>query len=144
MIKRISLIILVMILVTNIYATEVITEEIAQSFEIDNYLKVFEDYNEKNSIEGFNVKSVFNELLNGQGINYDNILDVIANNILKQFKDTFSSVISIFIIIVITAIVKSLELDSSSDVMKITKLIILISVCTILLKNYLEIIYMFK
>ena len=144
MIKRISLIILVMILVTNIYATEVLTEEIAQSFEIDNYLKVFEDYNQKNSIEGFNVKNVFDELLNGQGINYDNILDIIANNILKQFKDTFSSVISIFIIIVITAIVKSLELDSSSDVMKITKLIILISVCTILLKNYLEIISMFK
>ena len=37
------------------------------------------NYNEKNSIEGFNVKNVFDELLNGQGINYDNILDVIAN-----------------------------------------------------------------
>ncbi|MBO5476482.1 MAG: stage III sporulation protein AE [Clostridia bacterium] len=144
MIKRIALIVFVMILSTNIYATDNITEDIAESFDIDNYLKIFEDYNTENNIEGFNVKELYSELINGQGINYSNVLDIIANNILKQFKDTFSSVISIFIVIVITAIVKSLELDSGSDVVKITKLIILISVCTILLKNYLDIISMFK
>lgn len=144
MIKRIFLIVLIMILSTNLYATENITEEIAQSFDIDNYLKIFEEYNTENNIENFNVQEIYNNLLNGQGIEYNNILDIIASNILKQFKDTFTSVISIFIVIVITAIVKSLELDSNSDVIKITKLIILISVCTILLKNYLEIISMFK
>ena len=144
MIKRIALIVLVMILSTSIYATDNITEDIAESFDIDNYLKIFEDYNTENNIEGFNVKELYSELINGQGINYSNVLDIIANNILKQFKDTFSSVISIFIVIVITAIVKSLELDGNSDVVKITKLIILISVCTVLLKNYLDIISMFK
>lgn len=144
MMKRIFLIIFIMMLSTNIYATDNITEDIAESFDIDNYLKIFEDYNTENNIESFNVKELYGELLNGQGINYDNIFSIITNNILKQFKDTFSSVISIFIVIVITAIVKSLELDSSSDVVKITKLIILISVCTILLKNYIDIIAMFK
>lgn len=144
MMKRIFLIIFIMMLSTNIYATDNITEDIAESFDIDNYLKIFEDYNTENNIENFNVKELYGELLNGQGINYDNIFSIITNNILKQFKDTFSSVISIFIVIVITAIVKSLELDSSSDVVKITKLIILISVCTILLKNYIDIIAMFK
>ena len=121
-----------------------VTKDIADSLNMDNFLSIFEDYASENNIEGFDVSSLYNDLLSGNGIQYENILDSLVGNIFKEVKSSISSVTSIFIIVIIMAIVTSLELDKDSDVVKITKLVIVISISALLLKNYLDIVTMFK
>lgn len=121
-----------------------VTKDIADSLSMDNFLSIFEDYASENNIEGFDVSSLYNDLLSGNGIQYENILDSLVGNIFKEVKNSISSVTSIFIIVIIMAIVTSLELDKDSDVVKITKLVIVISISALLLKNYLDIVTMFK
>lgn len=121
-----------------------ITQDVADSLEMDNFLAIFEEYATENDIEEFNVNTLYDELISGQGIQYDNILDILVNSIFKEIKNTISSVTSIFIIVIIMAIVTSLELDKDSDVLKITKLVIFIAISALLLKNYLDIVTMFK
>ncbi len=121
-----------------------VTKDIADSLNMDNFLSIFEDYASENNIEGFDVSSLYNDLLSGNGIQYENILDSLVGNIFKEVKNSISSVTSIFIIVIIMAIVTSLELDKDSDVVKITKLVIVISISALLLKNYLDIVTMFK
>ena len=121
-----------------------VTKDIADSLNMDNFLSIFEDYASENNIEGFDVSSLYNDLLSGNGIQYENILDSLVGNIFKEVKNSIGSVTSIFIIVIIMAIVTSLELDKDSDVVKITKLVIVISISALLLKNYLDIVTMFK
>lgn len=121
-----------------------VTQNIAQSLNMDNFLNIFEDYILENNIEGIDVNSLYNDMLSGKGIQYENILDSLVNSIFKEVKNSISSVTSIFIIVIIMAIVTSLELDKDSDVVKITKLVIVISISALLLKNYLDIVTMFK
>ena len=121
-----------------------VTKDIADSLNMDNFLSIFEDYALENNIEGFDVSSLYNDLLSGNGIQYENILDSLVGNIFKEVKNSIGSVTSIFIIVIIMAIVTSLELDRDSDVVKITKLVIFISISALLLKNYLDIVTMFK
>jgi len=101
-------------------------------------------YLKENNIEGFNVNELYSELLQGNGIKYENILDVFVSNLLKQVKTSMKSVTTLFIVIIIMAVLSSLELDKNSDVIKITKLIVIICISSILLKNYIEIVDMFK
>ena len=121
-----------------------VTKDIADSLNMDNFLSIFEDYASENNIEEFDVSSLYNDLLSGNGIQYENILDSLVENIFKEVKNSIGSVTSIFIIVIIMAIVTSLELDKDSDVVKITKLVIFISISALLLKNYLDIVTMFK
>ena len=121
-----------------------VTKDIADSLNMDNFLNIFEDYILENNIEGIDVNSLYNDMLSGKGIQYENILDSLVNSIFKEVKNSIGSVTSIFIIVIIMAIVTSLELDKDSDVVKITKLVIFISISALLLKNYLDIVTMFK
>ncbi len=129
----------------NILAEETdITNQIGSSLEINKYLNTFDIYLKENNIEGFNVNELYSELLQGNGIKYENILDVFVSNLLKQVKTSMKSVTTLFIVIIIMAVLSSLELDKNSDVIKITKLIVIICISSILLKNYIEIVDMFK
>ena len=129
----------------NILAEETdITNQIGSSLEINKYLNTFDIYLKENNIEGFNVNELYSELLQGNRIKYGNILDVFVSNLLKQVKTSMKSVTTLFIVIIIMAVLSSLELDKNSDVIKITKLIVIICISSILLKNYIEIVDMFK
>lgn len=129
----------------NILAEETdITNKIGSSLEINKYLNTFDTYLKENNIEGFNVNELYSGLIQGNGIEYENILDIFVSNLLKQVKTSMKSVTTLFIVIIIMAVLSSLELDKNSDVVKITKLIVIICISSILLKNYIEIVDMFK
>lgn len=128
--------------ITYIQATE--TEEIAQSFNTKDLISMFNEYMSENDIQEFNPNSIFNDLISGKELGYQNIIKVFLNNIFGQISTTLKDSFSLFIIVIICAILTNIELDKDSDVVKITKLILYISLATILLKNYFEIIVMFK
>lgn len=129
----------------NIFAEEVdVTKNVSESLDVDSYLEVFEKYVEENNLEEFSPKNLYLDLVSGEGIDYKNILDTFASNLVIQVKESMNSVITIFIIIIVMAILSSLELDKNSDIVKISKLVVLICVSSILLKNYIEIVDMFR
>ena len=130
--------------INNIVFAEDITESISDSLEVNKYLSSFETFIEENNIEGFDIKSIYSELISGQGVNYNNIIDIFVSNLVVQVKESAKTVSTLFIIIVIMAVLSSLQLDKNSDVVKISKLIVIICVSSILLKNYIEIVNMFK
>ena len=129
----------------NIFAEEVdVTKNVSESLDVDSYLEVFEKYVEENNLEEFSPKNLYLDLVSGEGIDYKDILDTFASNLVIQVKESLNSVITIFIIIIVMAILSSLELDKNSDIVKISKLVVLICVSSILLKNYIEIVDMFR
>lgn len=129
----------------NIFAEEVdVTKNVSESLDVDSYLEVFEKYVEENNLEEFSPKNLYLNLVSGEGIDYKNILDIFVSNLVIQVKESMNSAITIFVIIIVMAILSSLELDKNSDIVKISKLIVLICVSSILLKNYIEIVDMFR
>lgn len=129
----------------NIFAEEVdVTKNVSESLDVDSYLEVFEKYVEESNLEEFSPKNLYLNLVSGEGIDYKNILDTFVSNLVIQVKESMNSAITIFVIIIVMAILSSLELDKNSDIVKISKLIVLICVSSILLKNYIEIVDMFR
>lgn len=143
-IKLILVIIIVIIACNNHIFAKDVTKEVADSLEISKYLSTFEEYIKENNLEGFDVNELYSDLISGEGVNYENILDTFVANLLSQIKDSTKSVTTLFMIIIIMAILTNLEIDKNSDIVKISKLIVIICVSSILLKNYIEILNMFR
>lgn len=141
-ITRVLFCIITIFIFSSIYAAD--NDQIEESLQVDNYLDVFEDYISDNNIDEIDVRKIYEDLISGNGVKYENIIDAIVGNATKQVLSTLKSVVSIFIIIIILAILSSIQLQNDSDVNKITKLVVFIAVCSILLANYLEIVAMFK
>ena len=141
-IRRVLFCIITIFIFSSIYAAD--NDQIEESLQVDNYLEVFEDYISDNDIDEIDVRKIYEDLISGNGVKYENIIDAIVGNATKQVLSTLKSVVSIFIIIIILAILSSIQLQNDSDVNKITKLVVFIAVCSILLANYLEIVAMFK
>ena len=130
---------------TNVFAQETeVNNDIGNSLEINKYLSVFDNYIEENNIKDLNLHELYSSLITGQGVNYRSLFDTFITNLVGQVKGSIKSVATLFIIIVIMAVLSNLQLDKNSDVVKISKLIVLICISSILLKNYIEIVNMFK
>ena len=87
---------------------------------------------------------MYTSLVSGNGVNYQNLSDIFISNLFKQIKSSATSVTTLFVIIVVMAILTNLQLDKDSDVVKISRLIIVMCVGAILLKNYIEIVQIFN
>ncbi len=129
---------------SNIVIANEITDNISNSFNVDKYVSTFDEYLKQNEIDDVQIKEIYSDLINGNGVKYDFILDKIANNLVSQIKTSVKSVSTLLVIIIILAVVSSLELDKNSDVIRITRLIVLVCVSSILLKNYIEIVNIFN
>ena len=99
---------------------------------------------QENDINELNINEMYTSLVSGNGVNYQNLSDIFISNLFKQIKSSATSVTTLFVIIVVMAILNNLQLDKDSDVVKISRLIIVMCVGAILLKNYIEIVQIFN
>jgi stage III sporulation protein AE len=141
---KVLFLIIFLIISKSVWAEEVDVTEIGNSLEIDKYLEVFENYINENNISDFEPKKLYSDLITGNKIDFSNLFDIIISNLFIQVKESTKSVLTLVIIIIIMAILSSMELNENSDVVKISKLVLILSVSSILLKNYIEIVDMFK
>ncbi len=128
---------------SQVFADE-LSENMYEDFEIKKYVDTLNEYVRDNNVNNIDLNSIYDDVITGKGVNYTNILDKIADNIIVEVKNGIKSVSVLFIIIIIVAIVSSLEIDKNSDIMKITKIIIIASISSILLKSYIDIVEMFN
>lgn len=119
-------------------------ENIAEGVDLEKYISTINEYIEESKIEGIDIYEISNNLVNNEKIDYENILQKIINMFFKELKGTLTSTISIFIIILIIAVISSLELEEKSDITKIAHLACFFTLSTITISNFLEIITMFK
>lgn len=121
---------------TNIYATS----EKIQDGELDSLVQILDKYLDKE----YNLDEVKEDLLTGKGINYG----VIGNSILKIFTteiyNTSKISISIFCIILLMAILKSMELEKDSSISKIAYIVSFLVIISLVLVNYKELLTLFK
>ena len=127
-----------------IFAQDIDNKKIADSYNIENVISLFNSYIDENNIKEFDANLVFNELIESNGKVNDNIIKSSLNFIFEQINTNLKEVLTIFLIIVLSAILNNIELDENSEVTKITKLVIYISLSSILIKNYISTIVVFK
>ena len=110
-----------------IFAQDIDNKKIADSYNIENVISLFNSYIDENNIKEFDANLVFNELIESNGKVNDNIIKSSLNFIFEQINTNLKEVLTIFLIIVLSAILNNIELDENSEVTKITKLVIYIS-----------------
>lgn len=151
MMKKIFKIIIALVITAFLVNIEVLAqdenvalEQVGESLQLDKYLNVFKMYIQENDINELNINEMYTSLVSGNGVNYQNLSDIFISNLFKQIKSSATSVTTLFVIIVVMAILNNLQLDKDSDVVKISRLIIVMCVGAILLKNYIEIVQIFN
>lgn len=151
MMKKIVQIIIALVITAFLVNSEVLAqdgnvalEQVGESLQLDKYLNVFKTYIQENDINELNINEMYTSLVSGNGVNYQNLSDIFISNLFKQIKSSATSVTTLFVIIVVMAILNNLQLDKDSDVVKISRLIIVMCVGAILLKNYIEIVQIFN
>ena len=115
-----------------------ITKSAAKIYSLDEYIDTINSSVRENIGADFDFKDMANEIINKNNINYKNIfmklLDILAREISSAIKGT----ITIFIIIVIMAIVSNLELEKKSDITKIAHLACFIVIATITIATFVD------
>ncbi len=151
MMKKIVQIIIALIITAFLVNSEVLAqdgnvalEQVGESLQLDKYLNVFKTYIQENDINELNINEMYTSLVSGNGVNYQKLSDIFISNLFKQIKSSATSVTTLFVIIVVMAILTNLQLDKDSDVVKISRLIIVMCVGAILLKNYIGIVQIFN
>lgn len=123
---------------TMVFANNDVVAEIKEAYDLNGVIDLLENYTE--SIE---IRDVANNLLKGEKINATSILDMFSSLLFKEIRIGITTFIRLLIVIVLIAIVKCLELGKGS-LDKIVNLMTFLVTSTMILKNYIDVVEMFK
>lgn len=123
---------------TMVFANNDVVTEIKEAYDLNGVIDLLENYTE--SIE---IRDVANNLLKGEKINATSILDMFSSLLFKEIRIGITTFIRLLIVIVLIAIVKCLELEKGS-LDKIVNLMTFLVTSTMILKNYIDVVEMFK
>ena len=135
---------ILLLIFSKVYSKNINTNDIENNYDFKKVINIFEEYINDSEIEEFEPKMVLESIINSNGkvnnINVKNVIDVFF----EQIKTISKECISLFVIIVIGALLSSIQLDEDSDVVRITKIVIYISLSILLVKKYVDNIVIFK
>ena len=123
---------------TMVFANNDVVTEIKEAYDLNGVIDLLENYTE--SIE---IRDVANNLLKGEKTNATSILDMFSSLLFKEIRIGITTFIRLLIVIVLIAIVKCLELGKGS-LDKIVNLMTFLVTSTMILKNYIDVVEMFK
>ncbi len=124
--------------------TEGITKNIANSYNLEEYINTINSNINKISDEDIDLNSLASSLISGQKADYNSIVSKVIKLFSKELLSTIKGAISIFIIVIIMAIISNFRLDKESSVIKIAHLACFLAIATITISTFLETIEMFK
>lgn len=130
----------------NIYATSVdlgeeVIDEISESLELNDFISIIDETIESS---GFNDIITTRDLSKGVYITPDTLFGKLIKLLFSQLYEAIASNISILVIIIVISILKTFELEKSSDIIKIANFVLYIAISTILLKSFSDILIYFK
>lgn len=141
MIKKIlsvlSVIVILITLTYSIYAVDI--DSVAEELDLNSLIDTLNEYTD----DELDLDSMTQDLLTGNGTDYGKIGNFILNKLFYEIRVGLKSVIAILIVVILMAIVKSLELEKDSSVSKVTSLVGFLVIVGIILKSYILIIQVF-
>lgn len=128
--------------------SEEITNEakksISEGLDLDDYVSSIDEYVKKSGIDNIDVKEITDELMKGSNLDYKKLVFKILSLFSNEITNSITSAITIFIIIIIMAVISSLELEEKSDVTKIAHIVCFLTLATITISNFIDVITSFK
>lgn len=124
--------------------TNNITESTKKTYNLDEYIDTINNSVNENLGQEIDFKNIANRLLNKNDINHKNLfaklLEIFASEVSSAIKGT----VTIFIIVIIMAILSNLELDNKSDITRIAHLACFIVIATITVATFVQTVNMLK
>lgn len=121
-----------------------ITKNVEESFGVDNYLNTINEYIKSSGVEDIDISSIAKDLVSTKGMDYKGIISSVISLFSKEILSTIKSASSIFIILIIMALLSSLDLENKGEITKMAKLTCFIAIATITVINFVDVINMFK
>lgn len=119
-------------------------ENVSNGLEFKEYVTSINEYVNSSGLNTINIDSIASDLTSNKGLDYKSLMMKILNVFSKELASTVVSSITIFIIILIIAVISSLELESKSDVTKIAHIACFFALSMVTISNFLEVIEMLK
>ena len=123
---------------TSIDSVQDITQSAAKTYNLDEYINTINSSVRENIGEDFNFKNMANEIINKNNINYKKIFMKLLDLFFKEISSAIKGAITIFIVVVIMAVLSNLELEKKSDITKIAHLACFIVIATITIATFVD------
>ena len=123
---------------TSLDTVQDITQSAAKTYNLDEYINTINSSVRENIGEDFNFKNMANEIINKNNINYKNIFMKLLDLFFREISSAIKGAITIFIVVVIMAVLSNLELEKKSDITKIAHLACFIVIATITIATFVD------
>ena len=123
---------------TSLDSVQDITQSAAKTYNLDEYINTINSSVRENIGEDFNFKNMANEIINKNNINYKNIFMKLLDLFFKEISSAIKGAITIFIVVVIMAVLSNLELEKKSEITKIAHLACFIVIATITIATFVD------
>ena len=123
---------------TSLDTVQDITQSAAKTYNLDEYINTINSSVRENIGEDFNFKNMANEIINKNNINYKKIFMKLLDLFFKEISSAIKGAITIFIIVVIMAVLSNLELEKKSEITKIAHLACFIVIATITIATFVD------
>lgn len=106
-IKKVIVIILAIILCSNVYS-----ETTTNKLGLEEYVSTIDEHIKDSQLgDVFNVKDMTQDLISGNGIEYNTMIGKLLNIFLKEVLVALKGAVSIIIILVLITLLKNLEIE---------------------------------
>ncbi len=127
-------------LLSNVYA-----EDNVNKLGLEEYVDILDEHIENSQLgDVFNVKNISKDLMEGKGIQYNNIVGQLLNIFLKEIFIALKGAISIMIILVFISILKNLEIQEGSGVIQIADFVCFLSLSIIMITTFIQTVSAFR
>ena len=124
--------------------TNNITESTKKTYNLDEYIDTINNSVNENLGQEIDFKNIANELLNKNDINHKNLFTKLLEIFASEVSSAIKGTVTIFIIVIIMAILSNLELDNKSDITRIAHLACFIVIATITVATFVQTVNMLK
>jgi stage III sporulation protein AE len=114
------------------------------SYNLSSYVNTINEYVQDTGIEGISLNSISKDLISNGSIDYKSIFSKLASLFFKEIFVALKGAITIYIIIVVMAIINNVQLEKDSDVSKIANLVCFFTLSTITIATFSDTIISFK
>ena len=152
--KRIIIFFLIVISVFNMFFVNIkaegneenqdVKENLAQDLDFDEYIKTIDEHIKESGLYDIDINSITDELMTKSKLDYNSLLGKVLSVFSKEILGALNGAISIFIIIIVMALISSIELENKSDVTKIAHLACFLVIATITIATFIDVISMLK
>lgn len=139
MYKKIIVIIFFLVLVMKSIVYADVMDNVSDELNLNSLLDSLEEY-----APSLDIYSMEEGLKSGEGIDYGKIGNLVIDTLFKEIRTNIKTLIQVLVIIVLMAIIKSIELDSDSTISKFVNLVGFVVIVSMLLKNYIVVLESFK